>query len=237
MRLRNKVAVVTGAASGIGHAIATLFAEEGAIVYATDIATGEFDGRITYLRHDVALPEQWQDVVARIEREQGHLSILVNNAGIVGSYEGIETVPLADYDRIVAINQTGVFLGMRFSAPLMRRSGTGSIINISSIWGLVGAADVAPYQASKGAVTLMTRNAAMTFAPAIRANSIHPCIIWTPLIERQDAAISRSLVEMTPLKRMGEAREIAYAALFLASDESSYVTGAQLVVDGGYTAR
>jgi NAD(P)-dependent dehydrogenase (short-subunit alcohol dehydrogenase family) len=237
MRLRNKVAVVTGAASGIGHAIATLFAEEGAIVYATDIATGEFDGRITYLRHDVALPEQWQDVVARIEREQGHLSILVNNAGIVGSYEGIETVPLADYDRIVAINQTGVFLGMRFCAPLMRLSGTGSIINISSIWGLVGAADVAPYQASKGAVTLMTRNAAMTFAPAIRANSIHPGIIWTPLIERQDAAISRSLIDMTPLKRMGEAREIAYAALFLASDESSYVTGAQLVVDGGYTAR
>lgn len=237
MRLREKVAVVTGAASGIGHAIATLFAEEGAIVYATDIALGEFDSRIMPVRHDVAVAEQWQDVVARVEREQGRLSILVNNAGIVGSYEGIETVSLEDYNRVIAINQTGVFLGMRYCAPLMRRGGAGSIINISSIWGLVGAAEVAPYQASKGAVTLMTKNAAMTFAPVIRANSIHPGIVWTPLIERQDPAISQSLVEMTPLKRMGQPREVAYAALFLASDESSYVTGAQLVVDGGYTAR
>ena len=186
MRLKGKVAVVTGAASGIGHAIATLFAEEGAVVYATDIARGEFDKGILYAEHDVAKAEQWETLVARVEREQGKLSVLVNNAGIVGSYEGIETVSLEDYDRIIAINQTGVFLGMRYCAPLMRKGGVGSIINISSIWGLVGAAEVAPYQASKGAVTLMTKNAAMTFAPAIRANSIHPGIILTPLIERQD---------------------------------------------------
>jgi NAD(P)-dependent dehydrogenase (short-subunit alcohol dehydrogenase family) len=235
MRLKGKVAIVTGAASGIGHAIATLFAEEGATVYATDIATGQFDESIHYAKHDVAVPQQWQDVVARVEREQGRLSILVNNAGIVGSYEGIETVLLEDYNRIIGINQTGVFLGMRACAPLMRNSGAGSIINISSIWGLVGAPNVAAYQASKGAVTLMTKNAAMTFAPTIRANSIHPGIIWTPLIERQDPNVSQSLVDVTPLKRMGQAREVAYAALFLASDESSYVTGAQLVVDGGYT--
>ena len=237
MRLKGKVAVVTGAASGIGHAIATLFAEEGAVVYATDIARGEFDKGILYAEHDVAKAEQWETLVARVEREQGKLSVLVNNAGIVGSYEGIETVSLEDYDRIIAINQTGVFLGMRYCAPLMRKGGVGSIINISSIWGLVGAAEVAPYQASKGAVTLMTKNAAMTFAPAIRANSIHPGIILTPLIERQDPRISQSLVDVTPLKRMGSPREVAYAALFLASDESSYVTGAQLVVDGGYTTR
>jgi NAD(P)-dependent dehydrogenase (short-subunit alcohol dehydrogenase family) len=236
MRLKGKVAIVTGAASGIGHAIATLFAEEGAAVYATDIAKGQFDTPIYYAQHDVAVPEQWQDVVARVEREQGKLSILVNNAGIVGSYEGIETVSLDDYNRIIGINQTGVFLGMRACAPLMRNSGAGSIINISSIWGLVGAPEVAAYQASKGAVTQMTKNAAMTFAPTIRANSIHPGIIWTPLIERQDPAISQSLVDVTPLKRMGQAKEVGYAALFLASDESSYVTGTQLVVDGGYTA-
>ena len=154
---------------------------------------------------------------------RAEFSILVNNAGIVGTYEGIETVSLDDYNRVIALNQTGVFLGMRHCAPLMRKGGSGSIINISSIWGLVGAPGVAPYQASKGAVTLMTRNAAMTFAPAIRANSIHPGIIWTPLIERQDPAISQSLVDVTPLGRMGQPREIAYAALFLASDESSYV--------------
>ena len=237
MRLDGKVAIVTGAASGIGHAIASRFAEEGAVVYATDIAEGEFDPRIRYARHDVAEPEQWQDLVARVEREQGRLSILVNNAGIVGTYEGIETVPLADYHRVIAINQTGVFLGMRTCAPLMRKGGAGSIVNISSIWGLVGAPGVAPYQASKGAVTLMTKNAALTFAPTIRANSIHPGIILTPLIERQDPAISQSLVDVTALGRMGQPREIANAALFLASDEASYVTGAQLVVDGGYTAR
>ena len=236
MRLGGKVAVVTGAASGIGHAIATLFTEEGATVYATDIAPGEFGKGIIFSRHDVTIDEQWRDIVAQVDREQGRLSILVNNAGIVGSYEGIETVSLEDYNRIIAINQTGVFLGMRHCAPLMRKGGAGSIINISSIWGLVGARDVAPYQASKGAVTLMTKNAAMTFAPLIRANSIHPGIIWTPLIERQDPAISQSLVDVTPLGRMGQPREIAYAALFLASDESSYVTGTQLVVDGGYTA-
>jgi NAD(P)-dependent dehydrogenase (short-subunit alcohol dehydrogenase family) len=221
MRLGGKVALVTGAASGIGHAIATLFAEEGATVYATDIAPGAFGKGIIFSRHDVTMDEEWRDIVVRVEREQGRLSILVNNAGIVGSYQGIETVSLEDYNR--------------HCAPLMRKDGAGSIINISSIWGLVGARDVAPYQASKGAVTLMTKNAAMTFAPVIRANSIHPGIIWTPLIERQDPAISQSLVDVTPLGRMGQPREVAYAALFLASDESSYVTGTQLVVDGGYT--
>lgn len=236
MRLGGKVAIVTGAASGIGHAIATLFAEEGATVYATDITPEESGKGINCSRHDVTSDEQWRDIVAQVDREQGRLSILVNNAGIVGSYEGLETVSLEDYNRIIAINQTGVFLGMRHCAPLMRKSGAGSIINISSIWGLVGAPGVAPYQASKGAVTLMTKNAAMTFAPVVRANSIHPGIILTPLIERQDPAISQSLVDVTPLGRMGQPREVAYAALFLASDESSYVTGTQLVVDGGYTA-
>jgi len=235
MRLQGKVAIVSGAASGIGHAITTMFAEQGAVVYAADIAKGDYAKGIHSLALDVASEDQWKAAVARIEKEQGKLSILVNNAGIVGTYDPIDTVSMADYNRIIAINQTGVFLGMRTCVPLMKKSTGGSIINISSIWGLVGAPGVSPYQASKGAVTLMTKNAAMTYAPEIRANSIHPGIIWTPLIERQDKAISQSLVDVTPLKRMGQPKEIAYAALFLASDESSYVTGSQLVVDGGYT--
>jgi NAD(P)-dependent dehydrogenase (short-subunit alcohol dehydrogenase family) len=235
MRLAGKVAIVTGAASGIGHAIATMFAEEGAIVYAADIAEGKFDKTVHAAKLDVSKEDQWKDLAARVKKEQGKLHILVNNAGIVGTYDPIDTVSMDDYNRIIAINQTGVFLGMRHSVPLMKETGSGSIINISSIWGLVGAPGVSPYQASKGAVTVMTKNAAMTYAPTIRANSIHPGIIWTPLIERQDPAISQSLVDVTPLKRMGQPKEIAYAALFLASDEASYVTGAQLVVDGGYT--
>ncbi len=235
MRLAGKVAIVTGAASGIGHAIATMFAEQGATVYAADIAEGTFDKKIQTAKLDVSKEEQWKDLLARVKKEQGKLQVLVNNAGIVGTYDPIDTVSMDDYNRIIAINQTGVFLGMRHCAPLMKEGGAGSIINISSIWGLVGAPGVSPYQASKGAVTVMTKNAAMTFAPAIRANSIHPGIIWTPLIERQDPAISQALVDVTPLKRMGQPKEIAYAALFLASDEASYVTGTQLVVDGGYT--
>jgi NAD(P)-dependent dehydrogenase (short-subunit alcohol dehydrogenase family) len=234
MRLEGKVAVVTGAASGIGAAIAALFAEEGATVYATDIAPIDSSERIRYVRQDVSDPLQWQELVARIEREQGYLSILVNNAGIVGSYEGIETISLEDYNRTIAVNQTSVFLGMRFCAPLLRKRSGGSIVNISSMWGIIGAPGVAAYQASKGAVTLMTKNAALTFAPTIRVNSIHPGVILTPLIERQDPALTKPLVDMTPLKRLGSPREIAYGALYLGSDESSYVTGAQLVIDGGY---
>jgi NAD(P)-dependent dehydrogenase (short-subunit alcohol dehydrogenase family) len=213
-----------------------MFANEGATVYATDIADGTYDNaKIQFSKLDVSQEGPWRDLVARVKKEEGKLHILVNNAGIVGTYDAIDTVSMDDYNRIIAINQTGVFLGMRACAQLMKEGGNASIINISSIWGLVGAPGVAPYQASKGAVTVMTKNAAMTFAPAIRANSIHPGIIWTPLIERQDPAISQSLVDVTPMKRMGQPKEIAYAALFLASDESSYVTGSQLVVDGGYT--
>jgi NAD(P)-dependent dehydrogenase (short-subunit alcohol dehydrogenase family) len=234
MRLRGKIAIVTGAASGLGHAITTMFAAHGATVYAADIVKCEVAKNIHFIPLDVTSEGQWRDAVARIEQEQGRLSILVNNAGLVGSYDPIDTVPMADYHRIIAVNQTGVFLGMRSCVPLMK-SGGGSIVNISSIWGLVGAPGVAAYQASKGAVTQMTRNAAMTYAPQIRANSIHPGIIWTPMVERQDPAISQSLVDVTPLKRMGQPQEVAYAALFLASEESSFVTGTQLVVDGGYT--
>ena len=240
MRLNGKIAVVTGAASGIGRAISELFAEEGAVVYATDIV---FPGKSTEskniirIQHDVSDEDQWRALVSRVEAEQGRLSVLVNNAGIVGSYDPIDCVSMETYLRVVAVNQHGPFFGIRTCVPLMKKSGGGSIVNISSIWGLIGAVGVAAYQASKGAVTCMTKNAALTYAPLIRANSIHPGIIRTAIIERQDPAMNQVIVDDTPLKRMAEPREVAYAALYLASDEAAFVTGAELVIDGGYTIR
>ena len=144
---------------------------------------------------------------------------------------------MSDYHRVIAVNQTGYFYGMRYSIPLMQKNGKGSIVNISSIWGLLGAVGVAPYQASKGAVTTLTKNAALTYAPAIRANSIHPGAIKTQITAAQDDALNQKLIADTPLKRMADPREVAFAALYLASDESSFVTGAELVIDGGYTIR
>ena len=237
MRLKGKIAVVTGAASGIGLATADLFAEEGATVYATDVDPRDGGDRIVPVRHDTSVEAEWDVLLRRIEAEQGQLDILVNNAGIVGTYDTITTASMSDYHRVIAVNQTGFFLGMRFAIPLMQRGGKGSIVNVSSIWGLIGAVGVAPYQASKGAVTTLTKNAALTYAPAIRANSVHPGAILTKIIEKQDAAMNRRLIADTPLSRMADPREVAYAILFLASDESAFVTGAELVVDGGYTIR
>jgi NAD(P)-dependent dehydrogenase (short-subunit alcohol dehydrogenase family) len=237
VRLEGKIAVVTGAASGIGRATADLFAEEGATVYATDVDARDGGDRIIPVRHDASAEAEWQDLLRRIEAEQGRLDILVNNAGIVGTYDTITTVSMSDYHRLIAVNQTGFFLGMRFAIPLMQRGGKGSIVNVSSIWGLIGAVGVAPYQASKGAVTTLTKNAALTYAPAIRANSVHPGAILTKIIEKQDAAMNRQLIADTPLARMADPREVTYSILFLASDESAFVTGAELVIDGGYTIR
>jgi NAD(P)-dependent dehydrogenase (short-subunit alcohol dehydrogenase family) len=237
MRLHRKVAIVTGASSGIGRATADLFAEEGAMVYAADIVDRSLSDRIHYVKHDTSCEEDWVALTSLVTARHGKLDILVNNAGIVGSYDTITDVKMSDYHRVIAVNQTGFFLGMRYSIPLMQRAGKGSIVNISSIWGLIGAVGVAPYQASKGAVTTLTKNAALTYAPAIRANSIHPGVIKTQITASQDDALNLQLIADTPLKRMAEAREVAYAALYLASDESSFVTGAELVIDGGYTIR
>jgi NAD(P)-dependent dehydrogenase (short-subunit alcohol dehydrogenase family) len=237
VRLRGKIAIVTGAASGIGRATADLFAEEGAVVYATDIAPREASPGIRYVKQDTSSEEEWQSLAQLIEREHGKLDVLVNNAGIVGTYETLTECSMSDYHRIIAVNQTGFFLGMRYAIPLMLKGGGGSIVNISSIWGLIGAVGVAPYQASKGAVTTMTKNAALSYAPTIRANSIHPGAILTHIVASQDEAINRQLIADTPLKRMAQPREVAYAALYLASDESAFVTGAELVIDGGYTIR
>jgi NAD(P)-dependent dehydrogenase (short-subunit alcohol dehydrogenase family) len=242
VRLAGKIAIVTGAASGIGRATAELFAEHGAIVYATDIVRRDGSDRIRTIEHDVSDEDQWIALLKVIRKEHGKLDILVNNAGIVGSYDTITQVKMSDYHRVIAVNQTGFFLGMRHSIPLMQenhpnKGGQGSIVNISSIWGLIGAVGVAPYQASKGAVTTLTKNAALTYAPDIRANSIHPGAIVTQITAGQSDAMNQQLIADTPLKRMADPREVAFAALYLASDESSFVTGAELVIDGGYTIR
>lgn len=237
MRLTDKTAIVTGASSGIGRATAELFAEQGATVYATDIDLPPSGGQSIFVQHDVADEDGWRSLVTRIEAETGRLDILVNNAGMVGSYDTITDIDMAIYHRVIAVNQTGAFFGMRQCIPLLAKGGRGSIVNVSSIWGLIGAVGVTAYQASKGALTCLTKNAALSYAPTIRANSVHPGLIRTRLTEGQDPAMNQVLIDDTPLGRMAEAREVAFAILFLASDESSFITGAELMVDGGYTIK
>lgn len=232
-RLSGKVAIVTGAANGIGAAIASLFKEEGATVVGLDITATASD----IVKLDVSSAEQWHEVTDTIIDEHGKIDILVNNAGIVKAYQGIADISFADWDAVLGVNLRGTFLGMRSVIPHMRQAGGGAIVNVASIWGAVGTEGVAAYQASKGAVRTMTKNAAVTYASAnIRANAILPGLTMTPLIEAQDDALTQRLIKETPLGRSADPREIAYGALFFASDESSFVTGTELPIDGGYMA-
>lgn len=238
MRLDGKIAIVTGGGRGIGRATAELFASEGATVVVGDVdVSAPFDSaRVSAEQLDVTDEDSWERLVAGVIERHGRIDVLMNNAGGVGSYEPIDTIALDDWRRIIDLNQTGTFLGIRAVVPHMRRAGRGSIINVSSIWGLAGAIGVAAYTASKGAVTQMSKNAALSYVgDGIRVNSLHPGIVETPMIAAQDAEITAAVVAATPMKRLGRAIEIAYGALFLASDESSFMTGAQLVIDGGYT--
>ncbi|MCS5497834.1 glucose 1-dehydrogenase [Cnuibacter physcomitrellae] len=240
MRLAGKVALITGAAGGIGRAAADLFAEEGATVYAADVSRIEpfSSTAVTPVALDVTDATAWQRVVDRIVSDHGRLDVLFNNAGLVGSYEPVDSIPLEAWRTVLDVNLNGVFLGARTVVPVMRANGGGAIVNTSSIWGIAGAAGVAAYTASKGAVRLLTKNLALSYvSDGIRANSLHPGIIDTPLIAAQDADITAGIVAQTPMQRLGTAREIAHGALFLASDESSFMTGAELVIDGGYTTQ
>ena len=239
MRLNDKVVLVTGAASGIGRAVVELFAKEGATVVASDIAAprADYPAGVQSLRLDVTSEAEWAQAVEAVIARHGRLDVLVNNAGII-AYEPLHELGLEAWHRMIAVDQTGVFLGMREAVRAMRERKAGSIINISSIWGSAAVAGAHSYHAAKGAVRNMSKNAALTYvADGIRVNSVHPGFIHTPLTDAQAADLNQAVIDATPMKRGGTAMEIAYGCLYLASDESSFVTGTELVIDGGYLAQ
>ncbi len=248
MRLQNKVAFISGGARGMGAAEAKLFAGEGARVVIGDVLEeegrkteaeiNETGGECLFVRLDVTSEEDWQQAIAATVVRFGKLDVLVNNAGIFRT-EGIEATSEELWDRIMAINGKGVFLGTKHAIPEMRKAGGGSIVNISSVAGLVGNSFAAAYAASKGAVRIFTKSTAIQHAKeGIRANSIHPGTIETPMTAEMlaDEAYRQERMENTPLGRLGQPEDVAYGVLYLASDESSFVTGSELVVDGGRTA-
>jgi NAD(P)-dependent dehydrogenase (short-subunit alcohol dehydrogenase family) len=251
MRLAGKVALISGAARGMGAAEARLFAREGARVVLGDILEAEgkaVEGEITakggqaaFVRLDVAREADWTQAVALAVSRFGALNVLVNNAGISAGVGRVEETTAEAWDRVMEINAKGVFLGTKAAIPAMRRAGSGSIINISSQLGLVGTDDTSPpYPASKGAVRLLTKTTALQYAKeGIRANSVHPGPIVTAMTERRraDPAAYQKMLSRIPLGRYGEVDDVAYAVLYLASDESSFVTGSELVIDGGWTAQ
>lgn len=253
-RLRGKVALVTGASVGIGRAIAEMFADEGAHVALTDVQDevglavaariGKGRGTARYWHMDVSNEAEVAKVFSEVREAFGAVNVLINNAGIAGTNKPTHELTEAEWDQVQAINVKGVFFCSKYAIPQMIEAGGGSIVNLSSIYGLVSAPDVPPYHASKGAVTLMTKTDALLYAPmGIRVNSIHPGFIWTPMVEgylacQGDPAELRSNLDVLhPIGHVGEVDDIAYGAVYLASDESKFVTGAQLVIDGGYTAR
>ncbi|MDI6908214.1 glucose 1-dehydrogenase [Nocardioides sp.] len=248
-RLEGRVAIVTGAASGIGKETAKRLAEEGAAVLITDIQVEageatvkeieEAGGRAAFIRHDVTSEADWEAAMAKASEDLGGVDILVNNAGM-GDIKPIEETTLAEWDRTVAIDQTGVFLGMKIAAPYLKRSEHASVINISSIFGTSGGFGVSPaYHAAKGAVRTLTKNVALHWATeGVRVNSIHPGFIATPILEEsRDTPIWDGMVQLTPMARLGRPEDIAAGVAYLASDDAAFVTGLELYIDGGYMAR
>ncbi len=250
MRLENKVAFVSGGARGMGAAEARLFAREGAKVVIGDVlddegrqteaAINEFGGECLYVALDVTSEKSWASAVAETVNRFGKLDILVNNAGVV-SRVPLEDLDVDEWDRVMDINSKGVFLGTKAAIPEMRRSGGGSIVNISSISGIAGQSYVsAVYNASKGAVRIFTKSTAIQYASeGIRANSIHPGPIDTPMtaFRQGDPQAVADSIGRIPLGRNGIPDDVAYGVLYLASDESSFVTGSELVIDGGFIAQ
>jgi NAD(P)-dependent dehydrogenase (short-subunit alcohol dehydrogenase family) len=257
-RVAGKVCIVTGAGKGIGRACALRLAQEGAAVAAFDLDEAEGAELVRELgpgpggkparfwRVDVSSEAQVRAAIDEVAAHFGALHVLVNNAGIAGINKPTHEVTEAEWDRVQAINVKGPFFCTKHAIPHLRRAGGGSIINLSSIYGIVGAPDVPPYHASKGAVSLMTKTDALIYAAdRIRVNSVHPGFIWTPMVDHHlrdsgatDMAAARHEVDLLhPLGHMGEADDIAWGVVYLASDESKFTTGSQLVIDGGYTAR
>jgi NAD(P)-dependent dehydrogenase (short-subunit alcohol dehydrogenase family) len=240
-RLQGKVAIVTGAGRGIGRSIAEVFAKEGATVIATsrrdEAGFAALASPVEYRQLDVADRAAWNGVVGEVVDRHGRVDVLVNNAGII-KYEPVHQLDDDDWDEVVAVNQTGTWLGMKTVLPQMLAQGGGSIINVSSIWGNAAVGGAHAYHATKGEVRTMSKNAEITYAKdGIRVNSLHPGFIRTPLTDAQDPDVNDYVVSQTPMGRAGTPEEIAYAAVFLASDESSFMTGSELVVDGGYLAQ
>jgi NAD(P)-dependent dehydrogenase (short-subunit alcohol dehydrogenase family) len=248
-KLDGRVALVTGAASGIGKACAERLAGEGAAVLATDIqdeageavAAGirERGGQVRYAHQDVASEADWIAAVERATGELGRLDILVNNAGI-GDLKAIENTTKEEYDRTIAITQTSVFLGMKHAGDALKASGRGSVVNVSSIFGASGGFGGSPaYHAAKGAVRILTKNVALRWATeGVRVNSIHPGFIDTPILDQaRGTEIEEAMIATTPMGRLGEPEEVAGVVAFLASDDASFMTGSEVYVDGGYLAR
>jgi 3alpha(or 20beta)-hydroxysteroid dehydrogenase len=239
-KLDGRVAIVTGGARGQGAAEARLFADEGATVVVTDVladegakTAAEIGG--TFVEHDVADPAQWTALVARVVDECGRLDILINNAGIL-RWERMVDTSFESWNEVVAVNQTGVFLGMHSVAPQMIAQHSGSIVNISSVGGLRGASACFAYAATKWAVRGMTKGAAIELGPhGIKVNSIHPGIIDTPMMGGHDLDDLASVIGV-PLGRYAQPEEVARLALWLVSDDNSYSTGGEFVIDGGQTA-
>jgi len=254
-RLNEKTVLVTGGAHGIGKAACRRMAEQGARVAVTD--TDERAGRdtadqINDAGHEAAFwpldltdEQAVESVIAAVVDRWGRLDVLVNNAGISGTNHPTDQIDADDWDRVIAVNVKGVFLCTKHAVPRLRDAGGGSIVNLSSIYGKVGAPDLPAYHASKGAVTLMTKTDALLYATdGIRVNSVHPGFIWTPLVEQlaEDSEQSvedfrAALDERHPIGHVGEPDDVAHGIVYLASDEAKFLTGSELVIDGGYTAQ
>jgi len=250
MRLAGKVAIITGSARGMGETEAKLFAEQGARVVVADMletegqrvadAVAADGGEAIFVRLDVTQEADWQEVVTTTVARFDKLDILVNNAGLSGTHTQ-DIMSVEAWDKLMAVNAKGVFLGMKYAIPAMRQTGGGSIVNISSISGFVGQDFIhMAYNASKGAVRLMTKSAAVQYAKdGIRVNSVHPGMMppMQTAVASADPERRRQRMAMVPLGRPGRTEEVGYAVLFLASDEASYITGTELVVDGGFLAQ
>lgn len=243
-RFDGKVGIITGGASGIGLAAVERMAAEGGAVVIADIQDDKGKAaaerlsaqgyKVSYKHLDVASEAEWKRVVDETVSEHGKLNVLVHNAGIADQGD-VETVSLADYERVIAVTQTSVFLGTQVAAKALKASGTGSVVIISSIFGIIGGFGANPaYHAAKGAVRTLTKSIALGWAKqGVRVNSVHPGFIETPILGDTDRAL---LNTVTPMGRIGTPEEAAAVILFLASDDSSFVTGSEYVVDGGYVA-
>ena len=246
MRLAGKVALITGGASGMGQSEAIIFAKEGAKVVVADVLEAEgrrvadgLGGAGRFVHLDVTSEPAWQKAIEAARKDFGKLDVLVNNAGISGTFDP-DTLSTSAWDRLMDVNAKGVFLGMKHAIPVMEQAGGGAIVNISSVSGFVGQKGIhMAYNASKGAVRLMTKSAAVQYARSgIRVNSVHPGVLPAMRSSKAtaDPAFREKMLAGVPMRREGRVEEVAYAVLFLASDEASYITGTELVVDGGWLA-